>query len=236
MLSKFKSTQTEFHLNGKEINLTSDEIAIKSNNFNVDKNGNMTCSNANITGGKINVSAEVGEIIVKVYNGNNVIGITPTVIMMEDENGNYCQYSVKSFQIQDGNDETKSYAGASNFWLNGGHTYVGGDKIETPILTQTSLAENKKNFEKLENALEIIKQVDIYKYNLKNEKDTDKKHLGFVIGDGYNYSKDLTSNNNDGADIYSLASCCLAGLKEAIQQIENMQKEIEKLKGGQANG
>ena len=28
VLSKFKSTQTKFHLNGKEINLTSDEIKI----------------------------------------------------------------------------------------------------------------------------------------------------------------------------------------------------------------
>lgn len=236
MLSKFKSTQTKFHLNGKEINLTSDEIAIKSNNFNVDKNGNMTCSNANITGGNIELSSKDNYAPrMKLYNENE----TDTSMSLTNF-GLFTKYQgntlVHITNFHYNNEEIRRgtiHVYASD---NSCETWIAPDKIITPNLTQTSLVENKKNFEKLENALEIIKQVDIYKYNLKNEKDTDKKHLGFVIGDGYNYSKDLTSNNNDGADIYSLASCCLAGLKEAIQQIENMQKEIEKLKGGKANG
>ena len=115
---------------------------------------------------------------------------------------------------------------------NGSSTTVWYDGITTPTLTQTSLEKQKKNFEKLENALEIIKATDIYKYNLKGEEDGTKKHIGFVIGDKYNYSKELTSKNNDGADIYSLASCCLAGIKELAIQNEKMQKEIEKLKEG----
>ena len=72
--------------------------------------------------------------------------------------------------------------------------------------------------------------VDIYKYNLKNEEDGTKKHIGFVIGDNYKYSKELTSNNNDGVDIYSLASCCLAGIKEQQKIIETLQQEIKELK------
>lgn len=115
---------------------------------------------------------------------------------------------------------------------NGSSTTVWYDGITTPTLTQTSLEKQKKNFEKLENALEIIKATDTYKYNLKSEKDGTKKHIGFVIGDKYNYSKELTSNNNDGVDIYSLASCCLAGIKELLPIMNKMQEEIEKLKEG----
>lgn len=240
----------------EEILLKGNRILIEADYFTLNKDGTITCKQANIVGGIINLSAEIGETKMKVFGKDGTTekihssNITPGGLNINSaEEGTEGNDLISLGIMHDGSefglitiigtgndDETKIYNGSANFWLGSGHTYVGGDKIETPILTQTSLAENKKNFEKLENALEIIRQVDIYKYNLKNEKDTDKKHLGFVIGDGYNYSKDLTSNNNDGADIYSLASCCLAGLKEAIQQIENMQKEIEKLKGGQANG
>ena len=106
---------------------------------------------------------------------------------------------------------------------------IDANGITTPVLTQTSLESKKKNIEKFENALEIIKNVDIYKYNLKSENDTDKKHIGFVIGDNYNYSKELTSNKNDGADIYSLASCCLQGIKEQQKTIEKQEKIINEL-------
>lgn len=103
--------------------------------------------------------------------------------------------------------------------------------ITTPVLTQTSLESIKKNFEKLENALDIVKKTDIYKYNFKSEEDTSKKHIGFVIGDNYNYAEEITSKENNGADIYSLASVCLQAIKEQQEQIEILQQEINKLKG-----
>ena len=229
-------------LAGNTINLSGKQIKISSNNFAVDENGNMSCKNANISG-TIDSSKIQGnsEIILNTTGGLQRIKVIKN-------NDTSCMAYMTDAVVGVNNGDYHIEIGTNGYYSDGtnmsflsmldakGSTRVRGEGITTPSLTQTSLAEHKKNFEKLENALEIIKQVDIYKYNLKNEKDTDKKHIGFVIGDGYNYSKDLTSNNNDGADIYSLASCCLAGLKEAIQQIENMQKEIEKLKGGQANG
>lgn len=222
-------------MNGKEINLTGDNVVISSNNFNVDENGNMTCTNANINGS---------------VTSNNV-NVTGGKIKLTDVPADSQEY----FSIQSSNGDNFS-ASSSRIWLNrgtggsaiymqggyldqaainlndkdGSSTNIYGNGIITPTLTQTSLEENKKNFEKLGNALDIINQVDIYKYNLKSEKDTDKKHIGFVIGDNYKYSKDLTSNKNDGADIYSLASCCLQAIKEQQVLIENMQKEISVLK------
>ena len=105
-------------------------------------------------------------------------------------------------------------------------------KITCVSLTQTSLKESKKNFEKYSGALNEIKKIDIYKYNLKDENDNDKKHLGFVIGDDFNYSQLVTSPQNNGVDNYSFTSLCLQAIKEQQKVIENMQKQIDKLKGG----
>ena len=99
-------------------------------------------------------------------------------------------------------------------------------KIICDSLEQTSLQSAKKNFEKFNGALEEIKNIDIYKYNLKNEKDNDKKHLGFVIGDDFNYSKVVTSNDNKGVDNYSFTSLCLQAIKEQQEKIELLEKQL----------
>ena len=93
-------------------------------------------------------------------------------------------------------------------------------------LTQTSKEEAKKNFEKLKNAKEILKATDIYKYNLKNENDEDKKHIGFVIGNKYNYSEEITSKDNDGANIYSMVSVLWQVVKEQQEEIEKLKEKL----------
>ena len=116
------------------------------------------------------------------------------------------------------------------------HLTVTGDAFVTGNITcnkvtQKSLEKQKKNFEKMQdNAIDIIKNIDIYKYNLKSEKDTDKKHMGFVIGKGYNYSKEVTSVENDGVDNYSFTSLCCKAIQEQQKIIESLQEEIRKLK------
>lgn len=112
------------------------------------------------------------------------------------------------------------------------NTRIYATGITTPSVTQTSLKSEKKNFEKFSNGLDIIKNIDIYKYNLKNEKNGDKKHLGFIIGEDFNYSKEITSKENDGVDTYSFISLCCQAIKEQQEQIEQMKKEIKELKGG----
>ena len=109
-------------------------------------------------------------------------------------------------------------------------TQITANGITTPVVTQTSLESSKKDFELLQNALDIIKDIDIYKYHLKDQEDTEKKHIGFVIGDNYNYSEEITSENNDGADIYSFVSVCCKAIKEQQEQIELLKQEIKSLK------
>lgn len=111
-----------------------------------------------------------------------------------------------------------------------GSTTIKNTGIQTPVLTQTSLELQKKNFEMLQDkAIEIIKNIDIYKYNLKSEKDTDKKHIGFVIGDNYNYSKEVTSLDNTGVDNYSFTSLCCKAIQEQQKIIEKLQNKIEEM-------
>lgn len=100
-------------------------------------------------------------------------------------------------------------------------------KVTCVSLTQTSLAESKKNFEKLTNAKEILKNTDIYKYNFKNEEDTDKKHIGFVIGDEFNYSKEITPAENNGADVYAMTSVLWQVVKEQQEEIDELKKLIK---------
>ena len=91
-------------------------------------------------------------------------------------------------------------------------------------LTQTSKAEEKKDFEKYQGALKELENIDIYKYRMKNEDG--KKHIGFVIGDDFKYSKEVTNQNNDGVDIYSFVSLCCQAIKELQEEIKELRGKI----------
>ena len=77
------------------------------------------------------------------------------------------------------------------------------------------------------NAKEILQNTDIYKYNFKTEEDTDKKHIGFVIGDNFNYSQAITSGENNGVDIYAMTSVLWQVAKEQQQEIDELKKLIK---------
>lgn len=234
----------KFLLNGKEINLTSDDTIIKSNNFNVDKYGNMSCSNAdingtvtsnnvNITGGKINLSANEGNIQIKVYNNRNSnsnTSIYPGSIGIYDES--YTELPLIHLGIAQGDGNFGSIRLINNY-NNGEETQIHSFGISTPYITQTSLKESKKNFEKLQNGLDIIKNTDIYKYNLKSQKDDDKKHIGFVIGENYKYSHEITALDSEkkevGVDTYSMISVAYKAIQEQQEIIEKLQEKIKEL-------
>lgn len=214
-------------MNGKTLNLA-DNMAIKSNNFNVDSNGNMSCTSATIKNGdsfeltssgklKIKGNGTANDLFrIEENNSNNFTYIQPVGIGIVNSSGN-------RIDLHAGNSKASIYVDGQ-----GSSTSIFNTGIETPILTQTSLAESKKNFEKLQdNALETIKNIDIYKYNLKSEKDTDKKHIGFVIGDNYNYSKEVTSIDNQGVDNYSFTSLCCKAIQELSQQVEELKKKLK---------
>ena len=91
--------------------------------------------------------------------------------------------------------------------------------------------------------MNLIRNADICLYNLKEEKNTAKKHIGLVIGEGYNCPKEVISQNGQGIEQYSMTSLAWKALQELIQQNEEQQeitksltKRIEKLEEEDSNG
>ena len=239
--------QTKSVLNGKEINLTSDNTTIKSTNFNVDKSGKMTCTNANISAKGGSNTGDSSGLNLKVVSDsvNKYSGLCPGFGIVRNGTMNFVNMEATTLNGQDiasmeiradtnnyiSNNSYSSLGMSTTLWhSSSSSTQVSSFGITTPKLTQTSLESQKKNFEKMQdNALNIIDNIDIYKYNLKSEEDTDKKHIGFVIGDKYKYSKEVTANDNTGVDIYSFVSLCCKAIQEQQTQIEMLRNEIKEM-------
>lgn len=204
-------------LAGNTINLKSKNILISSDCFNVTNEGKVV-----IKGNKDN-----NDLLKVEMNGNSSVRSYIQPIGAGFVNGS----SDKAIYIMASDD-------ISIIELNGlnGYTEVTNTGIRTPILTQTSLEESKKNFEKLENGLDIVKNTEIYKYNLKSQNDDDKKHIGFVIGKDYKYSDKITAVDDDGkevgVDTYSMISVAYKAIQEQQEQIQELQEKLEKLEGG----
>lgn len=218
--------------------MTSEDISINSDNLKVDKNGNITLYSEVRGAGDGSTS-----LTMQTRNTDNIAKLFPNLLHFRKSDSscyignlgwpaifmkNYNNTNQIAMQISDTLGASIRLGDDNNNAI----VAINLEGITTPTLTQTSLAEQKKNFEKMQdNAIEIIKNIDIYKYNLKSEKDTDKKHMGFVIGDEYNYSKEVTSLDNKGVDNYSFTSLCCKAIQEQQELIEQLQKEIKQLKG-----
>ena len=229
----------KINLEGKEINLTSDNISISSTNFNVDKNGNMTCENATIMGGKINLPIDdnypgitIGNPIIPgdgntmwldqnslTFNQNNncIIDIdclNKQIVIWEPSN-------LKTTFLHSG--QISIYTSSSTVC-----TLITGDEIITPKLTQTSLESIKKNISKFtKNATDIINNSDIYEYNLKSDKDEDKKMIGFVIGDNYKTPSEVVSKDKNAIELYSAIGILWKAVQELSAKVEQLEKEAQ---------
>lgn len=245
IISKINQTAEDLTIDANRININGTVSA--NGNFKVDTNGNMECVNAkiNVQGGE-NTGDSSG-LNLKVTNPNdnyNYSGLAPDFFIVRNGKGNYVNSEINKFgtslQLMDSWENyitmrAKSGSAGTSWHTSDSSTSVSSTGITTPTLTQTSKAESKKNFEKftLEEAKEILNNTDIYKYNLKSQGDKDKKHIGFVIGKDYNYSEKITSEKNDGANIYSMTSVLYTIVQEQQKQIEELQQRVEKLEGGQ---
>lgn len=230
-----KSNNYVANSSGTLINLTDGSIDTK--NFKVNSTGVITVydEGGNLNNGNINVASSVSGSYMRTilkssgfghfYNINNPDNNNVTIStifgypIMQMVKGNYNSIATNEYISL-----IQSQSGGSDIV-----TTIRATGIVTPTVTQTSLESAKKNFEKFENALDIINKVDIYKYHLKGQNDDEKKHIGFVIGDKFNYSKEITSENNDGADLYSMISVCFQAIKEQQKTIENLENKIKRL-------
>lgn len=218
--------------------------------------GTITSSNAKITGGSLSLSGSTNETPKIITSGTGRLGYKNVSrlyadglrIYGEDDNreigcfgvgrGYYMgeTYLTTYVRVEDTR-ESGHCADVSPDYIyvggDGSGTHISSSSIETPVLYQTSLAEQKKNIEEFENALPILNEIDIYKYNLKNESDEHKKHIGFIIGKDYNYSSEITATNREGEEIgvdnYSMTSLCLQAIKELVNKVETLEKRIKEM-------
>lgn len=231
---------------GTKINLTDGTIDTK--NFKVDNTGKATANGMIINGGKIdliddgtnNNSCMTIEADDGYGNGNNAIYTSRGFWINQNHDGSLnCNTLISLNNTLQGvpmlylwNLDTNISSSLRHSMLSirnnntNEQTIVNYSGITTPSLTQTSLEDKKKNFEKFENGLDIIKNIDIYKYHLKDQEDIEKKHIGFVIGDKYRYSQEITNNENDGVDIYSFVAVCCKAIQEQQKQIEELKNMI----------
>lgn len=195
----------------------------------------MTCNNADMK------DITIEDLYI---TGNNVVykpknGTYQYFKILHPSNNNlYTQLGWESFKIgyqENSNVGVRGYCdGSSSAFLevkNGSaFSQMFGDGVHT-----FSRVERKKDIEKLENALEIIKSTDIYKYHSLEQEKQEKKLIGFIIGENYNYSKEITCIDEKGIDTgvnyYSMMSVLWKAVQEQQEQIELLQEKINKLKG-----
>lgn len=234
-------------LSGNEINMKTKQLKIVSDNFNVDENGNCTANsfssnNANITGGTLSLSGTYrqSKITLTSSDENHQTTIAPGEYVInrgESNRFSILGYGSKDWLLEMRSDSNESISlavgptlGTSiNVGNNATNQYTNiySSGIFTPVLTETSQLEKKKNIEQFENALDLVLNSDIYKYNLKSENDDDKKHIGLIIGEGYRCCDEVISQNREGIEQYSMIAVLWQAFKEQQKQIETLKKELE---------
>ena len=237
-------------LAGNTINMTSKNIAINSTNFKVDKNGNMQCSNATITGGNVNLkdNGTWGSGKVNAVDSTNSSSFSRFysggVMSQRQYNGLLDgSYTADYFGIDRSSDEViiGGISGSLNSYDNpelsvynrNASTTIYPNRIVANGTTYNSKESLKKNIKLYDKkVLDLIKNSEIYEYNYKSEKDTDKKHIGFVIADkGGNYKtpEEVISAERDGIDQYNMSSILWKAIQELQEQIEELKNKIKEM-------
>lgn len=237
IISKINQSSESVSISAGKINLNG---AVTANQyFKINTDGSMEARNGTFTGGTIELK-----------DNGSATGSTCLVVKSDNFKSNFSSTGMTVQPINSSILRAALYSNSNgfNFYLNNGKgsiisfkptevSFSGLDtfKVNCPI-TQGSLESLKKNIEKYtDNALSIIKDSEIYMYNFKTEKNTEKKHIGFVIGDlggKYKTPKQVIAKDKNGIDTYDMTSILWKAVQEQQEQIEQMKKEIKELKGG----
>lgn len=217
-----------FHMANQSAGDFSGELVLEACNLTLEGiNSAITCGNV-----KMSTASVLGGIAyLDEETGDNLITITPQTTI------DYAKIDILDkisfFKNQAGNNSLKVGNGDNYAMLtdegrvSGQVLFINGDATVLGSFINPSVKEKKKNIERFENGLDIVLSTKIYNYNLKDEKDGTKKHIGFIIGKNYKYSKKITSKNNKGVDLYSMISAAYKAIQEQQEQIKKIIKVLE---------
>lgn len=228
---KIQINANKISLEGKEINLTSDNISITSESLSIDENGNIEINGFD--------GENDSSITLNSKNSNRDLNINPSRILFKNnEDGREMfLYNIPNgtwFVMRAGTHEISILNDGDSFtqmdFKDGiNTTTIRPSEITTPKLTQTSLESIKKNISKFtKNSTDIINNSDIYEYNLKSDKDTDKKLIGFVIGDNYKTPSEVISKEGQAVELYSAIGILWKAVQELSARVEQLEKEVHK--------
>ena len=240
-----KSANYVKDVSGTEINLTDGSIDTK--NCKIDANGTATLKNISIQSGQIKLEDDgsignsqlilsttgsdinkciqssrgiwlfdqysSGDAKSSSININTLLQGVPMIVLTNWNTGISSMLRHNLFKISDGTNET----------------VINSSSVTSPTITQTSLKSIKKNLKKFQNGLSLITNADIYTYNLKSESNTDKKHIGLIIGDKYNTPNEVISKDEQGIDLYAMISVAWQSIKELNKRIEQLEETIKKM-------
>lgn len=237
---------SEATINADKINING---AISANgNFEVDTDGNMKCTNGTFNGGKVDlIGGTEDNSFFNIFKNSNKSNLD-RFYATNNRFGIYAGNNSRAITADASNDSgTNLYIGfdASNYISNtiigsmdyvstlwhsasADGTQVSASGIRTPNLTQTSLESIKKNINKFtKNATDIINNSDIYEYNLKSDKDKDKKLIGFVIGENYKTPDEVIDKNGQAVSLYSAIGILWKAVQELSARVEQLEKEAQ---------
>lgn len=220
-------------------------------NFTVDANGNViansfSSNDAEITGGKLLLyGGSEQDPVFQIDSSGGRTKIVGSYIWVDGKNSSQAYLNITqsygtsgkgvnisgssnggSISVGDGTiDNFFEVSGPSNFARVWGPMYANS-------FNNNSKAEIKKNIKLFdENALNLLKNSKIYKFNYKIESDEEKQHIGFIIGENYKTPIEVISSNGESIDTYSMTSVLWRAVQEQQEQIEQLQNEIKEMKG-----
>ena len=100
-----------------------------------------------------------------------------------------------------------------------------------------SKAEWKQDIHSYEDgALQKILETTVYRYQLKEHpKNESGRHIGFVIGEGYNLADDILDESKSSVDMYSALGVAYNAIQELSEKVTVLEKRLQKYKGEEQN-
>ena len=100
-----------------------------------------------------------------------------------------------------------------------------------------SKAEWKQDIHSYEDgALQKILETTVYRYQLKEHpKNESGRHIGFVIGEGYNLADDILDESKSSVDMYSAPGVAYKAIQELSEKVTVLEKRLQKYKGEEQN-
>lgn len=93
-----------------------------------------------------------------------------------------------------------------------------------------SKAEWKEDIHAYEDgALEKINETTVYRYKLKHHaKDDDGRHIGFVIGDGFDLTGDILDHDKSNIDMYNAIGVAYKAIQELSKEVSELKEKLKK--------